>query len=672
MNIRFFVSAILIAGSAVSSFSAAININQTGFYPQELKKAVAVGAASDSFFLYNSQNQKVFSGALSASKYWDASGENARIADFTTFSDTGNFKVRVQGCPDSYEFRISHDVHLSVAKASIKAFYFNRASTALESQHAGRWARSAGHPDNAVLIHPSAASGNRAANSTISSPKGWYDAGDYGKYIVNSGITTYTLLAAYEAFPDFYDTLSLNIPESGNQIPDLLDEALWNIEWMLTMQDPQDGGVYHKLTTAGFCDMIMPEEDTDDRYVVMKSSAAALDFAAVMAQSYRVFKKFETQKQGFADKCLRASLDAWSWARKYPSVFYNQKQLNTDFNPDVTTGEYGNSNVKDEFQWAATELYISTKLDSFFTIAYTSGQLNPEYSIPGWPEVATLGLYSLFLNRENLTSVVTQASINSKIQTLASEYAGRCNSNAYSLSMTSDDYYWGSNSVAANQGMAMVLGFLESGNLSLKASAINQLDYLLGRNPTGYSYVTGFGDKTPMLIHHRPSDGDNIDEPIPGFLAGGPNPGKEDLKDCDFYQSSHPALSYVDRACSYASNEIAINWNAPLVFLSGALEALQPPAVKTRSRASSVKKQGVMVSQNKGVIKIDFPEMTSGNVKVFGVDGKVLKTRSFGMSSSLQLSADWPGQVVLIRITGTNESGKKEFVEKIYAGMNGM
>src|SRR5690606_23356989 len=127
-----------------------------------------------------------------------------------------------------------------------------RASMELEEEYAGAWSRPAGHPDTQVEIHTSAAGKDRPAGTFIPSPGGWYDAGDYNKYIVNSGITTGTLLSAYEDFPAYFNALELKIPESKNNLPDLLDEVLYNLRWMLSMQDPADGGVYHKLTTADF------------------------------------------------------------------------------------------------------------------------------------------------------------------------------------------------------------------------------------------------------------------------------------------------------------------------------------------------------------------------------------------------------------------------------------
>src|SRR5690606_10777762 len=148
----------------------------------------------------------------------------------------------------------------------------------------------------------------------------WYDAGDYNKYIVNSGITMGTLFSLYEDFPAFVADLEVSIPEQGNSIPDLLDETLWNLRWMLKMQDPADGGVYHKLTAADFEGSIIPAEAKAQRYVVQKSTTASLDYSAVMAQAYRIFQKYEKNLPGLADSCLDASVKAWEWAKQNPDL----------------------------------------------------------------------------------------------------------------------------------------------------------------------------------------------------------------------------------------------------------------------------------------------------------------------------------------------------------------
>jgi endoglucanase len=127
---------------------------------------------------------------------------------------------------------------------------------------------------------------------------GWHDAGDYGRYVVNSGLSTGTLLWTYEMFADRVKGVSLHIPESGNGTPDILNEIRWNLDWMRSMQD-EDGGVFHKQTSERFCDFVMPEKDTLASVVIgtgrtpFKSSCATADYAAVMAIAARVYRPFD-------------------------------------------------------------------------------------------------------------------------------------------------------------------------------------------------------------------------------------------------------------------------------------------------------------------------------------------------------------------------------------------
>lgn len=560
----------------------AIRLNQIGFYPHAQKRAVVVSSPADVFFITAAQQgDTLYSGTLQQEQTWSPSGENVRLADFSTLKEQGSYKLVVPGLGASYTFEIADSVHHDLALGALKGFYFQRASAALPFNYAGFWFRNAGHPDTEVEVHPSAATAQRPAGTIVSAPRGWYDAGDFNKYIVNSGISTYTMLAAYEHFPDYYASLKTNIPESENDIPDILDEALWNLRWMLTMQDPHDGGVYHKLTHANFSGTVMPHEATAKRYVVQKSTAAALDFAAVMAQSARVFSAFETAFPGFADSCLTASLAAWGWARKNPAVYYDQNSLNSQYNPDINTGAYGDGNVTDEFAWAAAELSITTGADSFLT---GHDPLEGWAGVPAWPNVNTLALISLNHFRIQVAAFVDTSAVKSMLLSLANDLSSAAGNSAYAVPMggSQNQFVWGSNSVAANQGLVLIQAFLATGDSSYLQPAMDNLDYLLGRNGTGYCYVTGFGDKPPLHIHHRQSEADIIPDPVPGLLAGGPNPGRQD--GCSGYIGEEPARSYVDSYCSYASNEIAINWNAPLVYLSGAIEALN--AGKTVSTIS--------------------------------------------------------------------------------------
>ncbi len=547
-----------------------IHLNQIGYYPDQEKIAVVlnVGYANEFAVVNIEDSAVVFEGALSRVRV-SAFMDSTRVAVFTSVQEPGTYCLLVKGIGYSFPFEIKPHVCHDLAKASLKAFYFQRFSTSLPQTYAGKWARSSSHPDTQVIVHASAANRKRKAGVLISSPRGWMDAGDYNKYMVNSGITMGTLLSAYEDFPSFYDTLDLNIPESGNHVPDILDEIVWNLRWMLTMQDPDDGGIYHKCTNAKFDPFIMPDKATTPRYVVQKGTAATLDFAAVTAQASRVFRRFEQDFPGLADSCLDASLLAWEWASVNPQVGYDQDKMNKAFDPDISTGGYGDREFWDELSWAACELLVTTRDPKFKRhISFSPRQLE----IPSWGQVFLLGTYSLLRERpEKLFTADTISGLKQQVVSMADDLIADVDDHPFNTVMgsTENDFIWGSNAVAANQGILLIAAWRISGDEKYLRYAHDNLDYLLGRNATGYSFVTGHGDRTPMHPHHRPSQADGIPEPIPGFLVGGPNAGRQD--NCG-YPRTDAARSYIDDVCSYASNEVAINWNAPLVYLSGAVE----------------------------------------------------------------------------------------------------
>jgi len=550
--------------------AAGIVVDQLGYLPGGAKWA-AVRAASrpaTSFALRDdASGAVVLRGALTPPREWSAAGQSWQLADFSAVRSPGRYRLQVDGQAESMPFVVDARVYAGLNAAAIKAYYFNRAGIELERVYAGPYARAEGHPDDHVLVHASAAGPGRPEGTVISSPKGWYDAGDYNKYIVNSAISVYTLLAAYEQFPEFFRHQDLRIPESGNGLPDLLDEVLWNLDWMLTMQDPADGGVYHKLTNKRFDGMVMPDRATTERYVVQKTTAATLDFAASMAMASRVVHAFEAQRPGLSARMLQAAQRAWAWAVAHPSEVYRQP-------PDISTGEYGDSRLDDEFAWAAAELYISTRDDRYWSLLARD---DAPLAVPAWWDVRTLGWISLAQHRDELTPAADRALIERRLLPLGDRLSAQWIASPFKLAMQDGDFIWASNAVALNQAFVMLQAYRLSHRRPLLDAAQSALDYVLGRNPLGQSFVTGFGARAPMHPHHRPSQADGVAAPVPGFMVAGPNPGQDDRRHCATpYPSALPALSYLDATCAYASNEVAINWNAPLVYVSAALHELTP------------------------------------------------------------------------------------------------
>jgi endoglucanase len=575
---RYIISIVIFFLISLKGFSQSgadnIKLNQLGFYPFGPKIAVITAKEPFQQFCLIKANSKdtVFKGSLGSLMQSSYSNTKTQIADFSKFTKTGLYNLCVPGLGKSYTFTIGEDVYRDVCIASLKGYYFQRSSIPLLTKYAGKWARPAGHPDTKVLIHPSAATKERPAGTEISTPGGWYDAGDYNKYIVNSGITMGTLLSAFEEYPMPFIKLKSNIPESGNGIPDILNEVIYNLRWMLSMQDPSDGGVYNKCTNAAFDGMVMPGVTTKPRYVVQKGTAATLDFAAVMAQASRLLSTYPKKQLKLSDSCLKAAQKAWQWALLNPALEYSQDLINKQFEPKITTGGYGDRSFSDEWFWAATELFIDTKEKSYFDVILKGA--DNRISVPSWGNVYTLGVYSLLSHRKTLpdyTVSITQPLMKRFLE-YADGFIAKVPTNAFQTVMgqSSRDFAWGSNAVCANQGVLLMNAYWLTKDQKYVISALSNLDYLLGRNATGYCFITGIGSKSPMHPHHRQSTADGIDEPVPGLLVGGPNPGRQD--GCK-YEFTEPETAYLDNMGAYASNEIAINWNAPFVYLSWAIEA---------------------------------------------------------------------------------------------------
>ncbi|MBO7440426.1 MAG: glycoside hydrolase family 9 protein, partial [Bacteroidales bacterium] len=338
----------------------------------------------------------------------------------------------------------------------------------------------------------------------------------------------------------------------------IVDEILYNLRWMVTMQDPSDGGVYHKLTSLSFCGMVMPDKDNFERYVVKKSTAAALDLAATCAKAYRVLEAYDADLPGLRDSLMKTAEKAWDWAQKNPSVLFR--------NPEgVSTGEYGDGFVRDEFAWAAMEMTLSTGDAKKYMKDIKNEDFN--FSIPAWPSVSMLGVMS-YLNipaHKDKFDADSQAFTKDNFIKLADKCLSDYEKCSYATPIV--DFPWGSNSVAANQGIVLFTAYRISGNTKYIEAAEADLHYLLGRNPLDYCYVTGFGGNSVKDVHDRRCVADGIKSPIPGYLCGGPNAtARGDIAD-SLYLYKAPAMRYCDVNGSYTTNEIAINWNSALIGL---------------------------------------------------------------------------------------------------------
>ena len=566
MKVRRIITFFIIALYIMKGYSQnhAIRVNQIGYITNDVKTAFIANKNATSFEIKNAQSDEtVYQGKPSESSYWNMSEENLQTIDFSDFKQEGSYYIMC-GDEKSFPFKIQNEnIYNEISKASIRAFYYWRASTELLPQHATYngtdFSRPMGHKDDVVKIHSSAATKSRPEGTIVSAPKGWYDAGDYNLYVVNAGISYHALAFAYEMMPEYYNSLNLNIPESGNGVPDILNELKWELDWLFAMQD-EDGGVYVKLSSLRFCSMIMPHEDNLDRYMIGKSTSSALDFAAMMAMSARIFKPYEHIFPNISAKATNAAKRAWNWAKSNPTIYYK--------NPSgVFTGGYGDNDMSDEFFWAAAELYVTTNDEKYFKEL----DFSQEFTVPEWGNVRTLGLMSLMLHKNTETAKISPAieSFSALTKKLYEMYEQSANKLAI------EKFNWGSNGVIASTGALFGLAYQIYGDEKYRRAMIDSWNYLLGCNPTDYCFISGFGSKYPKHFHDRRCTSDGIEEPIPGYLAGGAT--NIILRDCGAkgYPSTTPAGCYRDAICSFSTNEIAINWNAPFALLAGMIDSMQ-------------------------------------------------------------------------------------------------
>jgi len=443
-------------------------------------------------------------------------------------------------------FIIADSAFKTTAQKALKGLYSQRCGTALKNAYAGPYARGVCHSADAVFHSSCDTSGYAETRG------GWHDAGDYGKYMVPAASAAGTLLMSYEYFPEFSAFDDLNIPESGNRIPDLLDETRWELNWMLKMQNQINEAVYFKVTAKKFVGCVISGQSREARYIYESSSTATADFAAVMARAYRVYAAFDS---GFAQICLNAAQRAWQWLQMHSDIvpkggFHNPA--------DTETGEYGDDKDSDERLWAAAELFEATAekcYNQYFQNHYKQSAVFDEQM--SWENEKAMAQTTYLKSRQPAASAAVKKTIRNALFNYCNEQVQTANNDGFRVAMEGREYYWGSNSVALNKAIMLIIAFNQGGSNAFKSTALAQLNYILGSNAHDMSFVSGVGIEYPRHIHHAPS------------MAGGPNKYLDDRAlQAAFTAETPPALCYLDNVESYASNKIAVYWNAPLIFVS--------------------------------------------------------------------------------------------------------
>ena len=547
-------------GKAAETAQLAIKVDQVG-YPLDGPKVALVSTSAATFEVRRSSDTKVvFQGKLGPAEADPNTGDRVQAADFSALKQVGRYYIEIPGVGRSWDFEVGAKVFEHSYYMAMRGFYGQRCGTAVDMG-----------PEFPGFSHPAChLHGEFSPTSGRSGPRdnigGWHDAGDYGRYMTNSGITTGTLLWTWEIYGEKIKKISLQIPESGNGTPDILNEARWNLEWMLKMQD-EDGGVWHKQTSAGFPGFIAPQDDKMPSEVIgtgsapFKSACATADLAVVGAIAARVYQPYDAK---FAERALEAARRAWAWTEKYPNVTFKNP-------PGINTGEYGNDSCMAERLWAAAELWRTTgeaQYNDYFT--GNDSAVLPGLDTPPGEKFNILGsmaLWAYALSPRKGGDAKAVAAIRERTVTAARKLVERTRANPYHVSLQPRDFVWGSNGVAAEYGTYLLIANLFQPDAAFVNAAQDNLHYLLGRNTFSLSWVTRVGEHPYQHPHHRPSGPGTQPDPWPGLLSGGPNKDREDQVLAALPKDLPPAKVYADRWESYASNEICINWQASLVFL---------------------------------------------------------------------------------------------------------
>lgn len=576
--------------------------NQLGYFTKSAKKATLIFDGSDSigFGVYDESGKEVFTGESEVFGKDKDSGDNVHILDFSGLETPGTYKIETEDGQTSREFKIGNSEEYSAMLFdALNYFYQNRSGIAIDSKYitsgdASKLARAAGHaPDNAEIEQTW---GYNSSSGSQDVSGGWYDAGDHGKYVVNGGISLWLLqnqyeTAKYKGTEKTYADGTMNIPENNNKYPDLLDEARWEMEWMFTML-VKDGTckdmVYHKTHDEKWTGLgVAPADDTEKRIIKPPTTAATLNVSACAAQAARLWKGIDDK---FSEQCLDVAKRTYDAAKAHPDMY-------APLDESIGGGAYGDTDVSDEFYWAASELFITTGDKSYYNdmkasdhfLAFNEtlegGESLGTYACFDWGHTAALGTLSLLLNEKAAEkSDIEEAKKN--LGALADAYVKKESEQGYgqpyaasklAYNDTDEGYVWGSNSFVADNSLILAYAYLMSGEKKYLDATISGMDYLLGRNPMDYSYVTGYGTHTTTYPHHR-FWAKQIDDSFPlapcGVLCGGPNSGMQDpwVQGAGWKKGTiSPAKCYLDNIEAWSVNECTINWNSPLTWLTSFL-----------------------------------------------------------------------------------------------------
>ncbi|MFG2357114.1 glycoside hydrolase family 9 protein [Streptomyces sp. NPDC048521] len=555
-----------------------VRVNQVAYLPAGPKNATLVTDAGGRlpWRLNNAAGVTVAQGRTVPRGTDASSGQNVHAIDFGAYRGRGEGFTLVADGETSRPFDIGTRAYERLRLDALKYYYTQRSGIAIRDDLRPGYGRPAGH----VNAAPNQGDANvpcrpGVCDHTLDVTGGWYDAGDHGKYVVNGGIATWELLSTYERArhartgePRRLGDDSLDLPESGNKVPDILDEARWELEFLLKMQVPDGqplaGMAHSKVHDAQLTGLpLLPSDDPQKRELHAPTTQATLNLAATAAQAARLYRPYD---RAFAAKALTAARTAWQAALAHPELY-------PDPNDGTGGGAYPDDDATDEFYWAAAELYLTTGERQFADHILSSPVHTADVFGPlgfDWARTAAAGRLDLATvpsalpGREQVRRSVLEA---------AGTYLATARSQPYGMSYAPDGtrYDWGSNAQILNNAHVIATAYDLTGAAAYRDGAIEAMDYILGRNALNISYVTGYGEVNSHRQHSRWYAREldpKLPDPPDGTLAGGANSSIQDPYAQSRLTGCTGQFCYIDDIQSWSTNETAINWNAALAWMA--------------------------------------------------------------------------------------------------------
>ncbi|WP_339843405.1 glycoside hydrolase family 9 protein [Paenibacillus sp. FSL W7-1088] len=543
----------------------AIKVNQVGFRNSSEKYAYVSGFEDDFNATPGTQFQVkrvsddtvAYSGQLLLVKDYDIdSGERVLKAVFTDLTEPGDYYITVDanGIAKSLNFKIGSEVFKPLLADAARYYYYQRSGTALDPEFALGFPRADKTPMDSAAPFES----NSAVTRDVT--KGWFDAGDKGKYVSDGALAVMTLLWSSELYPESYTDNQFNIPESGNGVPDILDEARWEVEWILKMQDPVSGGFYAKVESTNDDDNMRVIRDKSGNVTNLRPTNDTAIAVASLAHASIVYSSYDPE---FADQCLEAAKSAWTYLEQNPD------------NVKGPTRSYETDSDKESRLTASASLFRATgeaQYNEYFLNNYTQSKNIFENS-----EADSAGLWNyafFYYMKASHPNVDAAKWYKDEFTIWLNKGLNRYKQSAWNNTIFEGNYYWGSNNIIMGTGTEALIGstILGINTKTVNNMALSALNYILGANPLRKSFVTGYGEDSLKTVYGIFNHDLRPDVPK-GFIPLGPN------RYNNTGISIFPAKNYMDSATEWTTNEHSIGSASNLVFITAFANSNQATAV---------------------------------------------------------------------------------------------